>query len=82
MTDSKSKNAQSEKMRFEEAFEKLESTVETLEKGELMLDDALKAFEEGMKLIKVCSERLNDAETRLQKLIETEDGEFRLEAME
>ena len=64
MTDSKSKNAQSEKMRFEEAF------------------DALKAFEEGMKLIKVCSERLNDAETRLQKLIETEDGEFRLEAME
>jgi exodeoxyribonuclease VII small subunit len=64
---------------FEEAFHKLESIVETLEKGESTLDESMKAFEEGMQLVKVCSRKLNEAEARLQKLVKEEDGGFQLE---
>lgn len=82
MTESKKKSGPSVTMKFEEAFEKLEAIVEKLERGELMLDDALKEFEEGVALIKICTNRLNEAEARLQKLMESEDGTFRLESME
>lgn len=68
-------------LRFEEAFRKLEAIVETLEKGESTLDEATKAFEEGMKLVEICSNRLNEAEIRLQKLVRGEDGDFQLEFM-
>jgi exodeoxyribonuclease VII small subunit len=64
---------------FEEAFRKLEAIVEILEKGESTLDEATKAFEEGMQLVEICSNRLNEAETRLQKLVKSEDGDFQLE---
>ena len=66
-------------IRFEEAFRKLEAIVEILEKGESTLDEAMKAFEEGMKLVEICSNRLNEAEVRLQKLVKGEDGDFQLE---
>jgi exodeoxyribonuclease VII small subunit len=66
---------------FEEAFRKLEAIVEILEKGESTLDEATKAFEKGMKLVEICSKRLNEAETRLQKLVRGEDGDFQLEFM-
>ena len=82
MTESKKKSGPSVTMKFEEAFENLEAIVEKLERGELMLDDALKEFEEGVALIKICTNRLNEAEARLQKLMESEDGTFRLESME
>jgi len=66
---------------FEEAFQKLEDIVDRLEGGEMKLDEAMAAFEEGMVLVKLCTEKLNAAETRLQKLLQTEDG-FSLESME
>ena len=68
----------SEKISFEDAFEKLEAIVEKLERGESMLDDSIKSLEEGMELVRICTERLNQAETRLQKLIKKEDGTFDL----
>ena len=64
---------------FETAFKKLESIVEVLEKGDSPLDDAMHSFEEGMELIKFCTEKLNDAETRLMQLVKDESGNFRLE---
>ena len=75
----KSKN---EEMPFEEAFRKLEVIVETLEKGESTLEEAMKAFEEGMELAKTCSIKLNEAEARLQQLVKGENGGFQLELME
>jgi len=67
---------------FEEAFRRLEALVETLERGDSTLDEAMKAFEEGMKLAEMCSEKLNAAEARLQKLVKREDGRFQVEPMQ
>lgn len=77
MTESKD-----EELRFEDAFRKLEAIVETLERGESTLEEAMKAFEEGMELAKTCSIKLNEAEARLQQLVKGENGEFQLELME
>jgi exodeoxyribonuclease VII small subunit len=67
---------------FEEVFQKLEKIVEALEKGDSTLDDAMKSFEEGMGLVEVCMKKLTEAEARLQKIVKSEDGQFRLESME
>ena len=70
------------KLSFEEAFEKLESIVNNLEQGESTLEESINSFEEGMKLVQICTEALNKAETRLKKLVKDESGEFNLEEME
>ena len=57
---------------FETALEKLENNVRTLEVGELSLDESLKIFEEGMKLSKLCTEKLDDAEHKIEVLLEKE----------
>jgi exodeoxyribonuclease VII small subunit len=51
--------------RFEEALEALERIVEVLEDGRLGLDDALSRYEEGVSLIRLCQERLLQAEQRV-----------------
>ena len=71
-----------EKRSFEEDFEKLESIVANLEKGESTLEESIKSFEEGMKLVHMCTKALNEAETRLKKLVKDDNGEFRLEEMD
>ncbi len=53
---------------FEEALQRLESLVDTLENEMLGLDEALQAYEEGVGLAKYCLERLNTAELRVQEL--------------
>ena len=78
MTTSKKK----ENIGFEEAFQKLERIVESLEKGESTLDAAMKSFEEGMAMAKLCAEKLNMAESRLQELIKNENGSFQLDFMD
>ncbi len=65
---------------FEQAIEKLETIVEELEQGDLTLEETLKKFEEGMELSKFCTDKLNQAEQRLKKLVKTDDG-FQLEIM-
>ncbi len=61
--------------KFEEALERLEEIVEQLETGELPLDQALKIFEEGMKLIKFCSGKLEEAEKKVSLLVREAGGE-------
>lgn len=63
-----------DKMTFEQALERLESLVEQLERGELPLESSLVAFEEGMKLARLCSLRLEDAEKRVKVLSEDAGG--------
>ncbi len=69
-------------MTFEEAFQKLESIVEILEKGESSLEDSMKLFEEGVELSRFCASKLNDAEKKLLRLVKSEDKDFQLELME
>ncbi|MBN2029706.1 exodeoxyribonuclease VII small subunit [bacterium] len=71
-----------ESLTFEDAFQKLESIVEHLEKGESTLEEAMKAFEKGMDLINICMAKLNDAEKRMKKLLKREDGSYQEEFME
>ena len=66
-------NSLEEEMTFEAALDKLEGIVEQLETGDLPLEESLKAFEEGIKLSRLCSQQLNDAELRVEKLIAIDD---------
>ena len=59
---------------FEGALSRLEDLVGELERGELSLEDSLRTFEEGVRLVRRCSEQLKSAELRIQKLDEGTDG--------
>jgi exodeoxyribonuclease VII small subunit len=60
--------------KFEEAMERLEQIVESLEGGDLTLEESLKIFEEGMKLIRFCSKKLEEAEQKVTLLIKESGG--------
>lgn len=60
--------------KFEDAMQQLEETVQGLEGGDLSLEDSLKAFEKGMKLIKFCSNKLEEAEKKVTLLIKQSGG--------
>ena len=62
------------KEKFEEALQKLEAIVAKMEEGELPLEEALKAFEEGVRLAKFCTGKLDEAERKVEKLIRDEGG--------
>ncbi len=59
-----------QKMTFEEAMEKLATVVSDLEKGELTLDESLKAFERGIGLLRVLIGELNTFEERVDVLMD------------
>lgn len=59
---------------FEEAMLSLDNAVARLESGALSLDESLATFEEAVKLIKVCNERINSAEQKVKMLIQNADG--------
>lgn len=58
-----------EAMTFEQQMGQLEQLVARLEQGELPLDEALKAFETGMKLVTVCREQLARAEMKVEQVV-------------
>ena len=68
-----------DEMTFEEAMKRLESIVELLGEGNLALDDSLKIFEEGMGLCRFCNKELDEAEFKVEKLMEKEGGEIDVE---
>ena len=59
---------------FEEAMRLLDDAVSKLESGSLTLDESLATFEEAVKLIKVCNEKINSAEQKVKMLIQNADG--------
>ena len=63
---------------FEEAMKKLESLVEAMESGDLPLESLLARYEEGVKLTKICQDKLAEAELRIQQLEKTAGGELKL----
>ncbi|MBI4765375.1 MAG: exodeoxyribonuclease VII small subunit [Deltaproteobacteria bacterium] len=64
------------KERFEDTFKKLETIVNKLESGDLSLEDSVKLFEEGMRLSRLCSERLAEVQKRVDLLLKSEEGEI------
>lgn len=67
---------------FEDAMKRLEEIVERLGEGNLSLEDSLKMFQEGMELCKICNKKLDEAEYKVEKLIEKEGGELSVEGFE
>ena len=61
-------------MSFEEALARLESIVRMLESGTAALDESLSVFEEGISLVKMCNDKLEQAEQRIKILTAGEDG--------
>ena len=59
---------------FEDALERLETIVESMESGEVPLAELLAKFEEGNTLLKVCESRLKEAELKIEQLKKQKDG--------
>ncbi len=54
---------------FESALARLEEIVKEMDSGELDLDKMVSHFEEGSKLIKTCSSKLNEVESKIEKIV-------------
>lgn len=59
-----------EKLSFEQALQRLEQVVRELESGDLSLDAALGLFQEGVALARQCGVQLDEAEARIEKLLD------------
>ena len=60
------------KEKFEEALDKLEAIVRRMEAGEMTMEESLKAFEEGIKLARFCTKKLDEADRRVELLLRQE----------
>ncbi len=65
--------------KFEDALSKLEAIVEKLEGGDLSLEESLKAFEEGIRLARFCSQKLQEAEKKIEILLRDAEGKEKIE---
>jgi len=68
------KEANAKTMTFEDALARLEAIVYQLESGSLPLEESIKQFEEGMRLSKICGDKLSDAENKIEQLVKRNDG--------
>ena len=60
---------------FEEAMEKLEEIVDSLESGDFPLEESLKLYEEGVKLVNLCNKKISNVEKSIKILLNS-DGEL------
>ncbi len=67
--------------RFESALEELEQIVEQLESGELSLEDSLSAFEKGVGLVRLCNQKLNQVEKKIEMLVRDKEGKLELKEL-
>ena len=65
------------KQKFEDAMKKLESVVTRLENGDIPLEESLKLFEEGVKLSRLCAEKLDEAERKVDILMKDKGGNLK-----
>lgn len=59
---------------FEENMQRLEQIVRAMEQGDVPLEESLKLFQEGTKLVEQCNQLLNDAELQVKKITAAADG--------
>ncbi|MBN1454712.1 MAG: exodeoxyribonuclease VII small subunit [Methanomicrobia archaeon] len=71
-----------EAIAFEDALKRLEAIVKALGAGNLSLEASLKMFQEGMELCKLCNKKLDEAEYKVEQLMEQEGGELSVEGFE
>jgi exodeoxyribonuclease VII small subunit len=71
---SKEPNKSTEELNFEGAMDRLEGIVEEMESGKMPLEQLIVRYEEGMKLVKICQERLASAEQRIEIITRNSAG--------
>jgi exodeoxyribonuclease VII small subunit len=80
---SSQKKGTEENLQFEEAIEKLESIIERMESEQIPLQELLKDYEEGTKLLKLCRTRIDGARQKVDKINkELTNGSVMLESLE
>ncbi len=78
----KSKPAKENEPAFEEAMARLEEIVEKMENADLPLEEMIDRYEEGVRLVAVCSSKLDAAEKRIQIITKKASGEDSVEDFE
>ena len=73
--------AKPRKQSFEASLKRLETIVESLEQGNVSLENATELYEEGIHLAKECAEKLKAAELKVKKLTKAMDGQFEIEGL-
>ena len=71
-------NKDQDKKKFEEALKELEKIVERLESGELSLEDSFAAFEQGVKWVRYCNQKLTEVEKKIELLVKDKEGNLKL----
>jgi len=61
---------------FEAALKRLEEVLDSLEHGNLSLEEAMVAFEEGVRLVRLCHQKLDEVEQRVELLLKDDAGRF------
>jgi|WetSurMetagenome_2_1015567.scaffolds.fasta_scaffold219628_2 exodeoxyribonuclease VII small subunit len=59
---------------FEDSLKRLQAIVEKMERGDLPLEEAVEAYTEGIRLVQVCHQKLEEAENRVQVLLKDQQG--------
>jgi exodeoxyribonuclease VII small subunit len=67
---------------FERSLARLEEVVNRLESTDLPLDEAMKLFEEGVRLSRECQKQLEEAEGKVEILLKKADGKIAAEPFE
>lgn len=74
-----SKKTPADNPTFEQALARLEEIVTRLEQGEETLESAMGLFEEGMRMARLCQQQLQEAQGKIEKLVETARGDVKTE---
>ena len=69
-----SSNSKKKSLNFESTLSEIEKIIESLEEGNLSLEDSIEAYEKGISLTKACQKMLSDAELKIKKL-SSKEGE-------
>ena len=70
------------KKNFEKALADLENIVQRLDENDLSLDESLSLFEEGIKLSRFCSQKLDSVEDKVEILLRDNEGDLKKEPFE
>jgi exodeoxyribonuclease VII small subunit len=60
---------------FEDALKRLQVIVEKMERGDLPLEEAVESYSEGIRLVQYCHQRLEEAESKVQILLQGRQGD-------
>mgnify|MGYP003301483485 CR=1 FL=1 len=76
-----SSNNKKKSLNFESTLDEIEKIIESLEEGNLSLEDSIEAYEKGISLTKACQKMLSDAELKIKKLSSKEGEDVSFEAV-